>query len=161
MSRQRLSLTTLLLLLAGPVLAQRFTAAIRGNVTDPSNAVIAGAQVTLRNEETGLARTAASNEAGNYSFADLPVGSYQVEVTVTGFRSAVRTRIVINVADVREVDVQLSVGEVTEAVSAESSAYSVKTVGAEIAGLDERRPGCASCRSTAATSCSSPCSSPV
>ncbi len=45
MSRQRLSLTALLLLLAGPVFAQRFTAAIRGNVTDPSGAVIAGAKV--------------------------------------------------------------------------------------------------------------------
>ena len=44
MSRQRLSLTALLLLLAGPVLAQRFTAAIRGNVTDPSHAVIAGGE---------------------------------------------------------------------------------------------------------------------
>ena len=81
MSRQRLSLTALLLLLAGPVLAQRFTATIRGTVTDPSHAVIVGAKVTLRNEETGLARTAATNEVGNYSFPDLPVGSYQVGVT--------------------------------------------------------------------------------
>jgi hypothetical protein len=123
------------LLLAGPALAQRFTATIRGNVTDPSTAVIAGAKVTLRNEETGLARTAATNETGNYSFPDLPVGSYEVEVTFTGFKSAVRTRIVINVADVREVNVQLSTGEITESVSVEDSAYSVKTVGAEIAGL--------------------------
>ena len=89
MSRQRLSLTALLLLLAVPVFAQRFTAAIRGTVTDPSNAVIAGAKVTLKNEETGLTRTATTNEAGNYSFPDLPVGSYQVEVTFTGFKSAV------------------------------------------------------------------------
>ena len=89
MSRQRLSLTALLVLLAVPVFAQRFTAAIRGNVTDPSNAVIAGAKVTLRNEETGLTRTATTNEAGNYSFPDLPVGSYQVEVTFAGFKSAV------------------------------------------------------------------------
>ena len=53
MSRRRLSLAALLLLLAGPAFAQKFTAAIRGNVTAPSNAVIARAKVALRNEETG------------------------------------------------------------------------------------------------------------
>ena len=125
MSGQRLSLTALLLLLAGPALAQRFTAAIRGTVTDPSTAVIVGAKVTLRNEETGLARRAATNEAGNYSFADLPVGTYEVEVAFAGFKSAARTGIVVNVADVREVNLQLSTGEISETVSVEDNAYSV------------------------------------
>jgi hypothetical protein len=50
-SAQRFLLTALLLLLAAPVFAQRFTAAIRGNVTDPSAAVIAGATVTVKNED--------------------------------------------------------------------------------------------------------------
>src|SRR5512147_2645629 len=75
MSRQRLSLTALLLLLAGPVLAQRFTAAIRGTVTDPSTAVIAGAKVTLKNEETGLARTVTTNEG--LSKVEDPPGPFQ------------------------------------------------------------------------------------
>ena len=135
MSRPRLSLTTLLLLLAAPAFAQRFTAAIRGNVTDPSSAVIAGAKVTLENEGTGLTRTATTNEAGNYSFPDLPVGSYQVGVTFAAFKSAVRTGIVVNVADVREVNVQLSTGDIAEVVTVEAAAYAVKTVGAEISGL--------------------------
>jgi hypothetical protein len=135
MSRQRLSLTALVFLLTVPVFAQRFTAAIRGNVTDPSSAVIAGAKVTLRNEETGLSRIATTNDSGNYSFADLPVGSYEIEVSFSGFKSAVRTAIVIDVADVREVNVQLATGEVTEAVSVEANTYAVKTVGAEIAGV--------------------------
>ncbi len=135
MSRRWLSLTALLLLLAAPVAAQRFTAAIRGNVTDSSSAVIAGAKVALKNEATGLTRTATTNDVGNYSFADLPVGTYEVEVAVAGFKSALRTGIVVNVADVREVNLQLSTGEISETVSVEDSAYSVKTVGAEIAGL--------------------------
>jgi hypothetical protein len=135
MSRLRLSLGALLLMLAVPAFAQRFTAAIRGNVTDPSHAVIAGAKVTLRNEETGLTRTATSNEAGNYSFPDLPVGSYQVEVMLAGFKPALRSRIIINVADVREVNIQLSIGEITAVVSVEETAYSVTTVGAEVAGV--------------------------
>ena len=101
MSRQRLSLTALLLLLAVPVFAQRFTASIRGNVTDPSKAVIAGAKVAVKNEETGLTRTATTNKAGNFSFPDLPLGSYKLQVEFAGFKSAVRTRIAISVADVR------------------------------------------------------------
>jgi hypothetical protein len=135
MSRQRLSLTALSFLLTVPVFAQRFTAAIRGNVTDPSDAVIVGAKVTLKNEETGLTRMSTTNGAGNYSFPDLPVGSYRVEVAFSGFKSAVQTAIVINVADERELNVRLSTGEVTEAISVEASSYSVKTVGAEIAGV--------------------------
>jgi hypothetical protein len=135
MSRQRLSLTVLLFLLTAPVFAQRFTASIRGNVTDPSGAVIAGAKVTLKNEETGLTRTMTTNEAGNYSFVDLPVGSYQIEVTLAGFKSVVQTKIAISPADVREVNVRLATGEVTEAVSVEASSFAVKTVGAEIAGV--------------------------
>ena len=121
--------------LAVPAFAQRFTAAIRGNVTDPSSGMIAGAKVALRNEATGLTRTATTNEVGNYSFADLPVGTYALGVTSSGFKSAAQTGIVVNVADVREVNVQLSTGDVAEVVTVEATAYAVKTVGAEIAGL--------------------------
>ena len=63
------------------------------------------------------------------------MGSYQIEVGFAGFKSAVQTRVVINVADVREVNVQLATGDVTEAVSVEAPSYAVKTVGAEIAGV--------------------------
>jgi len=134
MRKQRLFLAALVLLLSVPAFAQKFTASIRGTVTDTSNAVIAGAKVTLKNEETGLTRTMATNTAGNYSFADLPLGSYRVEVEFTGFKTAVRTKIGISVADVRVVDTQLSTGEIAETVSVEASASGVTTVGAEIAG---------------------------
>ena len=80
------------LLAAVPVLAQRTTATIRGTVTDPTGAVIAGAKVTVKNEDTGLTRTATTNSAGIYSFADLPVGSYRIEVEHPGFKPAVAQR---------------------------------------------------------------------
>jgi hypothetical protein len=121
--------------MASPVFAQRFTAAIRGSITDPSAAVVVGARVTLKNEGTGLARAATTNDAGNYAFVDLPVGSYQVEVASPGFKSAARRGIVVSVADVREVDVRLDAGEASETVDVEDSAYAVTTVGAEVAGL--------------------------
>jgi hypothetical protein len=135
MYRQRLSLLALALLLAVPVFAQKFTASIRGTVTDPTEAAVSGAKVTLANEETGLSRTVSTNPAGNYSFADLPVGSYRVEVELAGFKTAVRSKVVINVADVRDVNIRLDTGAVTETVSVEANPNAVKTVGAEIAGL--------------------------
>ena len=124
-----------MLLIAAPVFAQRFTAAIRGTVTDQTAGAIPGASVTLTNENTGLTRTAPTNAEGNYSFADLPVGSYKVEVALAGFKTAVRSKVVINVADVRAVNFVLETGAITESVSVVADSASIKTVGAEIAGL--------------------------
>ncbi|HEX6740086.1 MAG TPA: carboxypeptidase-like regulatory domain-containing protein, partial [Vicinamibacteria bacterium] len=124
-----------LVLLATPALAQRFTATIRGTVTDPTNAVIVGASVTAKGDDTGLTRSARSNDAGLFSLADLPVGSYTVTVEHPGFKSAVRTKVVLNVADVRELDIELTTGELSEQVSVEASAIQVKTIGGEVAGL--------------------------
>jgi hypothetical protein len=130
---QRLLVAALLVLFAVPAFAQKFTASIRGTVVDPSNAIVTGAKVSLKNEETGLSRTMETNKDGNYFFADLPLGSYRVEVESPGFSIAVRTKIVLSVAEVRAVDFQLATGEITETVSVEAAA-GVTTVGAEIAG---------------------------
>src|SRR5689334_10512086 len=107
---QRLLLPALAVLLAVPVFAQRFTASIRGTVTDQSAAVISGAQVTIKNEETGLTRKIKTNAAGSYSVADLPVGTYTVEVEAAGFTNAVRSKVELTVAQVRDVDVQMQTG---------------------------------------------------
>jgi hypothetical protein len=104
-------------------------------VTDTTHAAIQGAKVTMRGEDTGLTRSATTNSAGIYVFPDLPPGSYQVAVEFTGFKSAVRTRITLNVADDRPVDFQLEPGTVTESVSVVADALQVKTVGGEVAGL--------------------------
>jgi len=124
----------LIALFAVPVFAQRFSATIRGTVTDQSSAVISGAQVTVKNEETGLTRQTKTNASGNYVFADLPVGSYRVDVESAGFTNASRTKVTLDVAEVRAVDVQLTTGGLTETVSVEATNL-VTTVGAEISGL--------------------------
>jgi hypothetical protein len=121
--------------LAVPVLAQKITGTIRGTVTDPSGGVIAGAKVTVKNEDTGLTRVSETNSEGIYSFAELPVGSYRVEVEQAAFKSAVRSRITLNVADTRAVDVQLETGNISEVVDVEVAAVAVKTVGADVSGV--------------------------
>ena len=128
-------LTVLFVLWAVPSIAQRTTASIRGTVTDSSGGVIPGADVKVKGEGTGLTRTTVTNAAGVYSFEELPVGTYTVEVSLTGFKSAVQTGILLNVADIRAVDVQLQTGNLSETVTVESNAVSVKTIGGEVAGL--------------------------
>ena len=134
--RQRLPLlVALVALVTAPVYAQRTTATIRGSVTDSTKAVIPGATVTVTGEDTGFTRSVTTNAAGLYSFAELPMGSYKVEVGLTGFKSAVRTKVVLNVADDRAVDFELTTGAVTEQVTVEADSLAVKTIGGEVAGL--------------------------
>jgi len=137
MRHQRLSFLVAFLVasIAVPVLAQKITATIRGTVTDPSGSVIPGAKVTVKNEDTGLTRTGESNSEGIYSFQELPVGNYRIEVEQTGFKAEVRSKIAVNAADTRAVDVQLQTGNMTEVVDVEVSGLAVKTTGADISGL--------------------------
>ena len=129
------SVLGLLLLWASPALAQKFTASVRGTVSDQTTAVISGAKVTLKNEATGVSRSVTTNSDGNYSFPDVPVGSYRIEVESPGFKTEARSKVTLNVADVRNVDVQLAPGGVTEVVDVEVAAVAVKTVGADVSGL--------------------------
>jgi len=132
----RLSLVAFLaLLVAMPAYAQKITGTIRGTVTDPTGAIIAGAKVTVKNEDTGLTRSSTTSSAGIFSFAELPVGSYRVEVEHPGFKAEVRSKVTLNVADTRAVDIQLATGDISEVVNVEVPAVAVKTVGADISGL--------------------------
>jgi hypothetical protein len=110
-------------------------ATIRGAVTDASAAVIAGAKVTIKHEGTGLTRAGSTNAAGVFSFTDLAVGGYQVEITFAGFKTAVVRGIALDVADVRPVDVVLQVGDVEEEVAVDASGLVVRKIGGEVASL--------------------------
>ena len=61
---------------AGAARAQTFRGAIVGTVIDQSQAPVPGAQVTVKNQATGLARTTATDDAGNYDVRELPIGVY-------------------------------------------------------------------------------------
>ena len=125
----------LMLLLAIPAFAQKITGTLRGEVTDPTGAVISGAKVTVTNEDTGLTRTVNTTSAGIYSVDNLPVGSYRIQVESQGFKSEVRSKVALNVADARAVDVQLQTGDISEVVDVEVAAVAVRTVGADVSGL--------------------------
>ena len=133
----RKTVFSLFVLLAAvvPSFAQRTTATIRGTVTDGTGAVVPGASVTVKGEQTGYARSTSTNASGVYSFPELPIGTYAVEVSLTGFKSSQVRGVALNVADDRAVNFILETGTLSENVTVEVPAVAVKTIGGEVAGL--------------------------
>lgn len=86
------------------------TGSISGTVTDKSGAVIAGAEVTARNTETGVQQTVKSDSDGRYSFLSLPPGHYDLKIQSSGFKGYQQTGIAIEVNAALRVDVTLQVG---------------------------------------------------
>src|SRR4029453_11053138 len=97
----------LILLLTAAVSAQTFRGTILGTVTDQNDAVMPGAKVTVKNLNTGLERSTTTDDAGNYTVAELPIGPYQVRIEQTGFNPSVVTNIAVEVARERRADVRM------------------------------------------------------
>src|SRR5580692_4134422 len=77
---------TMACLLPVDALAQgETTSAIVGEVTDTTNAVVSGATLTVTNHETGLKRSARTDDAGRFNFPQLKPGTYSVKVEAQGF----------------------------------------------------------------------------
>ena len=91
-------------------MAQTFRGGIQGTVTDPQGAVIAKAEVTARNQETGLTRTTKTNDAGEYVFSELPVGTYMVSVKAAGFSEITVKEVNVQVSQTARADAQLKIG---------------------------------------------------
>jgi hypothetical protein len=114
--------TTLALLLGGLLCAtsgsaQTGTSSVRGTVVDPRGGAVAGATVTLSNEARSFVRTATTNEAGAFAFDLIQPGTYQIEVEAAGFKKTTVRDVRALVAQPTEVNVQLEVGQITEAVT--------------------------------------------
>jgi Carboxypeptidase regulatory-like domain len=100
---------------------------ISGRVVDQSGAVIPSAQVTITNVNTGIARSVSSGPNGRYAITNLPVGSYRLEVTKSGFQTYVQSGIVLELNTNPTVNVTLRVGAVSQQVTVQASASMVET----------------------------------
>src|SRR5579864_7232161 len=96
--------------------AQTFRGTILGTVSDPTGAVIADAKVTVKNAATGLERSTETSADGSYSLPELPIGTYNVTVTQSGFQTFVATGVTVDVAAERRVDAALKTGEISTRV---------------------------------------------
>ena len=109
-----------LLPLAPLVFGQGGTGTITGTVTDPTALAVTGANVQARNTETGVIYSGASTASGNYTIPNLPVGTYEVAVTVSGFKTYTHTNLTIAAAQTLREDIPLQVGATTESITVDS-----------------------------------------
>jgi len=124
------------ILAATSLAAQTFRGTILGTVTDPSGAVVPGAKVTVRNTQTGLERSTQTSANGSYSVPELPIGSYSVNISQSGFRGFVADNVGVTVATERRVDVQLQTGQVSEIVTVSGELLpQVETTTNEMGGI--------------------------
>ncbi len=126
--------STLCLLSLSPVWAQ-VGAGLSGTVTDPSHALVSGATVTVKNADTGAARSATTDSAGHYQVVSLPVGAYEIDVTKVGFSEAVRTGVHLVIGQDATVDFTLTLGEVSQRVTVDADAPAVNLSTVDISGL--------------------------
>ncbi|MBI3472852.1 MAG: carboxypeptidase regulatory-like domain-containing protein, partial [Candidatus Solibacter usitatus] len=107
--------------------SQATTAKVVGSVTDPSGAVVPGAKVAIRNQQTNQARAAVTDTLGSYEFSFLPIGSYTLEVEAAGFQKAEVSAFALSVDQVARVDVKLSIGQAAESVKVDAGAVLLQT----------------------------------
>ena len=124
---------TCLLLLAPATYAQSERGTITGTITDPAGAVVANTAVEAKNTGTGVVYKAASSTTGNYTLSQLPVGTYQVTATSSGFKQFLQTGITLSTAQTVRIDVKLEVGNIQEVVTVSADAPLLATENASVA----------------------------
>ena len=110
-------------------------ATINGTVVDASGALIPNAEISLTNQATSQVRTAVSNTAGAYRFANVGVGSFTLSVLAQGFQKHTKTDIVVNVAQTLEENFSLTVGSQSQTVTVAADALQVQTETSELSTL--------------------------
>jgi hypothetical protein len=98
------------------------TSAIVGEVTDTTNAVVSGATVTITNHETGLKRSARTDDAGRFNFPQLKPGTYSVRAEAPGFDPGQNDNVISGLGQKQTVDFTLKVARSNEAVEVSSAA---------------------------------------
>src|SRR4051794_14183841 len=116
------------------------TGTISGVVTDASGAVLPGATVEARNQDTGQLRTATSATEGLYTLPLLPPGHYEVKASLSGFNTVTRSSVRVSVAETSRVDLVMQVGAVTENVTVTEQAPLIETSNGTLGiVIDERK----------------------
>jgi hypothetical protein len=101
--------------------AQTINGSIRGTVTDPSGAVIAGASVVATNVDTGVTTKTVTNKSGLYNVQFLPIGNYKVSMTAPGFDTTVIGPFALNIDQIASMNAKLAIGASQDTVSVDGS----------------------------------------
>jgi hypothetical protein len=125
--------------LTTPMLAQYTTARLDGTVLDPSGLGLAGAEVTVKEQLTAYTRDTTTNSTGQYVFPSLPVGTYRINVTMSGFTTYVQSGIVLQVGQSVNLPVHMKLGAVTQEVTVNADASMVTTDSATVGQIITRK----------------------
>jgi hypothetical protein len=133
----RLFRSTGLLLLAiglspATVCAQTGAASLTGIVSDQSGAPVPGATVTATKQDTNVAYTGVSNEAGNYTLTSLPLGIYVVKAELTGFKTMLTKPIQVEAKQIVRLDFKLDVGALEDSIEVNAQSPILQTESATV-----------------------------
>ena len=115
------------------------TTSLYGSVKDPSGAAVAGARVTVRNEETGGSQVTTTDTQGRYRFNDIQAGNSAVFVNATGFQRFNLANIYLGIGRNNEIDATLNLGTATETVEVRAEPARVETSSASVSSIAERQ----------------------
>jgi hypothetical protein len=135
--RLRIALCLVVAFASTLAVAQSFRGSILGTVTDQTGAAVEGAKVTATDSGTGLVRDAVTDSQGNYSFTELPLGTYSVTANKQGFRTQTSTNVVVTVSAVQRVNLALTPGSVEEKVEVMADVPLVETSSNTLGGTIE------------------------
>jgi len=107
--------------------AQRDLGTLTGTVTDPSRGRVPGAKVSIVGDATGQRYAVETDSSGTYVRPALPPGTYTIEVEATGFQRAIQKAVLVTAGDRIGVNIQLTVGEVTQSVEVTATAALLQT----------------------------------
>ena len=135
----RIALLVGVLVLPGMAGAQTITGTITGIVKDSSGGVLPGVTITMTQAETGRHETVVSDTEGRYTSRPLPLGTYRVEASLSGFKGSARAGIPLTIDEIARIDFTLDVGAVAEIVEVAAQASLVDARRSSVGKLVDNR----------------------
>jgi len=119
--------------------AQLYTGSVSGTVTDPSGAVISGANIALVDQEKGFSYTAKTDASGRYLLRSIPPGKYRISVETPNFQSQRKEGITLDVNQNVAVDFSLKVGAASQVVDVQATGVELQTQDAVTGQVIDRK----------------------
>jgi hypothetical protein len=129
---KRSSAICLAVMLSAAVVWASVAGSVSGTVKDPSGRVVANADITILEVNTGLSRHTHADHSGYYTFPALPVGRYELEVQSSGFRRYQRKDIVLDTNAALTIDAPLELGSVDQTLSVDDDTLHVETISTQM-----------------------------
>jgi hypothetical protein len=118
-----------------PASGQEVTATITGSVTDPSGAAVVGASVVARDVERGTAYATQTNPDGVFNLQRMPVGTYEITVTSTGFQTVKQSAVTLVLDQIARFNFKLRLKGVNEVMEVVDTAPNLQTDSAQVGTL--------------------------